>query len=49
MWHEARAQEKRLRGFMVDQHKRADRRRKYYEKVVGMILGYEKIPKEHIP
>ncbi|KAI8483371.1 hypothetical protein Bbelb_388340 [Branchiostoma belcheri] len=33
MWHEARRQEKKLRGMMVDYRKRAERRREYYEKI----------------
>ena len=35
MWHEARKQEKKLRGMMVDYRKRAERRRAFYEKMVG--------------
>ena len=35
MWHEARKQEKKLRGMMVDYKKRAERRRQYYERMVG--------------
>jgi hypothetical protein len=34
MWHEARKQEKKIRGLMVDYKKRAERRREYYEKIV---------------
>ncbi|KAK3093106.1 hypothetical protein FSP39_011096 [Pinctada imbricata] len=33
MWHEARKQEKKIRGLMVDYKKRAERRREYYEKI----------------
>ncbi|CAB3398979.1 unnamed protein product [Caenorhabditis bovis] len=33
MWHEARKQEKLLRAVMVDQSKRAERKRKYFENV----------------
>ncbi|XP_013401911.1 CLK4-associating serine/arginine rich protein isoform X3 [Lingula anatina] len=33
MWHEARKQEKKIRGLMVDYRKRAERRREYYEKI----------------
>ncbi|XP_077866126.1 CLK4-associating serine/arginine rich protein-like isoform X2 [Saccoglossus kowalevskii] len=33
MWHEARKQERKLRGMMVDYKKRAERRREYYEKI----------------
>ncbi|XP_022242303.1 CLK4-associating serine/arginine rich protein-like isoform X2 [Limulus polyphemus] len=33
MWHEARKQEKKIRGIMVDYKKRAERRREYYEKI----------------
>lgn len=35
MWHEARRQEKKLRGLMVDYKKRAERRRNYYELCVS--------------
>lgn len=34
MWHEARKQEKKIRGLMVDYKKRAERRREFYEKIV---------------
>lgn len=33
MWHEARRQEKKLRGMMVDYRKRAERRRAFYERM----------------
>ncbi|XP_070577544.1 CLK4-associating serine/arginine rich protein-like [Ptychodera flava] len=33
MWHEARKQERKLRGMMVDYKRRAERRREYYEKI----------------
>lgn len=36
MWHEARRQEKKLRGLMVDYKKRAERRRNYYELCVSI-------------
>ena len=35
MWAEARKQEKKIRGIMVDHKKRAERRREYYEKIVS--------------
>jgi hypothetical protein len=38
MWQEARKQEKKIRGLMVDYKKRAERRREFYEKIVGRIL-----------
>jgi len=38
MWQEARRQEKKLRGMMVDYRKRAERRRAFYEKMVGLYL-----------
>lgn len=38
MWHEARRQEKKLRGMMVDYRKRAERRRAFYERMVGLHL-----------
>ena len=37
MWHEARKQEKKLRGMMVDHKKRAERRREYYEHIVSEL------------
>ena len=33
MWHEARRQERRIRGLMVDYRKRAERRREFYERI----------------
>ncbi|XP_060554754.1 CLK4-associating serine/arginine rich protein-like [Ruditapes philippinarum] len=33
MWHEARRQEKKIRGLMVDYKRRAERRREFYEKI----------------
>jgi arginine/serine-rich splicing factor 16 len=33
MWHEARKQEKALRGVMVNFQKRAERRREFYDKM----------------
>lgn len=35
MWHEARRQERKIRGLMVDYKRRAERRREYYEKIVS--------------
>ncbi|KAJ8661917.1 hypothetical protein O0I10_002248 [Lichtheimia ornata] len=35
MWHEARANEKRIKELMVDHKKRAERRRAYYESRLG--------------
>jgi splicing factor, arginine/serine-rich 16 len=35
MWHEARKQEKKIRGMIVDYRKRADRRKEFYEKIVS--------------
>ena len=37
MWQEARKQEKKLRGMMVDHKKRAERRREYYEHIVSEL------------
>ena len=34
MWQEARKQEKKLRGIMIDFKKRAERRHAYYAKMV---------------
>ncbi|XP_022913306.1 CLK4-associating serine/arginine rich protein [Onthophagus taurus] len=33
MWHEARKQERKIRGMLVDYRKRAERRRDFYEKI----------------
>lgn len=38
MWHEARRQEKKIRGLMVDYKKRAERRRQYYERIVSNFI-----------
>lgn len=38
MWHEARRQERKIRGLLVDYKKRADRRREFYEKIVSLTL-----------
>ncbi|CAG2055166.1 unnamed protein product [Timema podura] len=35
MWHEARKQERKIRGIMVDYKKRAERRRDFYEKITA--------------
>ncbi|KAI9250900.1 hypothetical protein BDA99DRAFT_522177 [Phascolomyces articulosus] len=35
MWHEARANEKRIKELMVDHKKRAERRRAFYESRLG--------------
>lgn len=40
MWHEARKQEKKLRGMMVDYRKRAERRRAFYERMVGFHFRF---------
>lgn len=37
MWHEARRQERKIRGMLVDYRRRAERRRDFYEKIVGII------------
>lgn len=37
MWHEARKQEKKIRGMLVDYRRRAERRRDYYEKIVRIL------------
>ena len=41
MWHEARRQEKKIRGMLVDYRKRADRRKEFYEKIVSKIFFHE--------
>ncbi|KPM10259.1 Alternative splicing regulator-like protein [Sarcoptes scabiei] len=33
MWHEARRQEKKIRGIMIDHRKRAERRKEFYESI----------------
>ena len=33
MWHEARKQEKKIRGLIVDYKRRAEKRREFYEKI----------------
>lgn len=38
MWHEARKQEKKIRGMLVDYRRRAERRRDYYEKIVSFFF-----------
>ena len=40
MWAEARKQEKKIRGIMVDHKKRAERRREYYEKIVSKYICF---------
>lgn len=37
MWHEARKQEKKIRGLLVDYQRRAQRRKDYYEKIVSTV------------
>lgn len=37
MWHEARKQERKIRGMLVDYRKRAERRQDFYEKIVCNI------------
>lgn len=37
MWHEARKQEKKIRGMIVDYRKRADRRKEFYERIVSLV------------
>ena len=38
MWQEARKQEKKLRGIMIDFKKRAERRQAYYAKMVPIFI-----------
>jgi splicing factor, arginine/serine-rich 16 len=38
MWHEARKQEKKIRGLLVDYQRRAQRRKDYYEKIVSAFF-----------
>lgn len=36
MWHEARKQERKIRGMLVDYRRRAERRQDFYEKIVSL-------------
>lgn len=38
MWHEARKQERLIRGLIVDYRRRAERRKDFYEKIVLLIF-----------
>lgn len=38
MWHAARAQERKLRGTMIDYRKRAERRRAYQRRLVRLAF-----------
>ena len=38
MRHEARKQEKKIHGMLVDHKKRAERRKIYYDKIVKIII-----------
>lgn len=40
MWHEARKQEKKIRGMIVDYRKRADRRKLFYERIVSPAFWF---------
>lgn len=42
MWHEARKQEKKIRGLLVDYQRRAQRRKDYYEKIVSGSFLFSK-------
>lgn len=37
MWHEARRQERRIKGMLVDYRRRAERRRDFYERIVSIF------------
>ena len=37
MWHEAKKQERKIHGIIVDYRKRAERRREFYEKIVSNV------------
>lgn len=41
MWHEARRQEKMIRGMIVDYRRRAERRKDFYEKIVSILLLHD--------
>lgn len=38
MWHEARKQERMIRGLIVDYRRRAERRKDFYEKIVSYLF-----------
>lgn len=38
MWHEARKQERMIRGLIVDYRRRAERRKDFYEKIVRILV-----------
>lgn len=38
MWHEARKQERRIRGLIVDYRRRAERRQDFYEKIASILI-----------
>lgn len=38
MWHEARKQERKIRGMLVDYRRRAERRQDFYEKIVSNVI-----------
>lgn len=40
MWHEARKQERMIRGMIVDYRRRAERRKDFYEKIVSDLLNF---------
>lgn len=40
MWHEARKQERMIRGMIVDYRRRAERRKDFYEKIVSQSFVY---------
>lgn len=40
MWHEARKQERKIRGMLVDYRKRAERRQDFYEKIVSFCIFF---------
>lgn len=47
MWHEARRQERKIRGMLVDYRKRAERRRDFYEKIVSLFISIQKTCKSN--
>lgn len=47
MWHEARKQERKIRGIMVNYKKRAERRRAFYEKMVRQCFECVQYMKEN--
>ena len=48
MWHEARRQERMVKGMIVDYRKRAERRRNFYEKTKQDPTQFLQVRKPHV-